>query len=90
MVKRGILYKAVFNVEKFVWKQSAVRIVIDCNVPRTGYVAVVDTLLSGVDPKVGGPGTVQALSFLCLQLLLIMLVITLVYIPKISHISQMK
>jgi hypothetical protein len=90
MVERGILYEAVFNVEKFVWKQNAVRIVIDYNMSRTGYVTVVDTLLSGVDPEEGGPGTVQALSFLYPQLLLIMPVITLVCIPKISHINRIK
>jgi hypothetical protein len=84
----GIMYHVVFIVEKPVWKQSVVYIVVNCNVPRVGYVAVVDALLNGADPGVENPGPVRPPSILYPQRLPIMLVITLVYIPKISPISR--
>jgi hypothetical protein len=83
------MYQVVFIVEKPAWKQSAVYTVVNYNVPRAGCVAVVDALLSGADPGVENPGLVQSQPFRYPQRLPIMLVITLVCIPKISPISRM-
>jgi hypothetical protein len=80
----------VFIVEESVWKQSAVRIVINYNVLRARYVAVVDILLSAAVPKEMDLGVVRSHSFLYLPLLPIMPVITLACILRISPISRVK